>query len=100
MKVIAPFPMVRQLLLQKELGEKRENWVTSLQEYDIEIKPAKIVRRKGFCKLLTWEFNIPAEGDTSNNEHIYEVSVIEVDSQYADLIFLLERWICSSRTQL
>ena len=38
-KVIVPFPAVRQLLIQKELGEKRANWVTALQEYDLEIRP-------------------------------------------------------------
>ena len=31
-KVIVPFPAVRQLLIQRKLGEKRENWVTTLQE--------------------------------------------------------------------
>jgi len=40
MKVIVPYLAVRNLLVQKELGEKRANWVTSLQEYDIEITPA------------------------------------------------------------
>jgi hypothetical protein len=39
-KVIVPYPAVRNLLVQKELGEKRANWVTSLQEYDLEITPA------------------------------------------------------------
>jgi len=39
-KIIVPYPAVRNLLVQKELGEKRANWVTSLQEYDIEITPA------------------------------------------------------------
>ena len=37
-KIIVPFSAVRQLLMQKELGEKRDNWVTALQEYDVEIK--------------------------------------------------------------
>jgi len=90
MKVIIPFPAVRQLLMQKELGEKRENWVTSLQEYNIEIKPSKIVIGQGFFKILTGESNIPAEGDTGNNEHIFEVSVIDAKSQYVDLIFYLK----------
>eukprot|EP00253_Pinus_taeda_P030347 PITA_30347 len=57
-KVIVPFSAVRQLLIQRELGEKRENWVTALQEYDLEIKPAKIVRGQGFCKLLVGASNI------------------------------------------
>jgi hypothetical protein len=51
-KIIVPYPAVRNLLVQKELGEKRENWVTSLQEYDIEITPAQIVRGQGLCKLV------------------------------------------------
>eukprot|EP00253_Pinus_taeda_P016073 PITA_16073 len=49
-KVIVPFSSVRHLLIQRELGEKRANWVTTLQEYDLEIKPAKIVRGQGFCR--------------------------------------------------
>jgi hypothetical protein len=51
-KVIVPYPTVRNLLVQKELGEKRANWVTSLQEYDLEITPAHIVRGQGLCKLV------------------------------------------------
>lgn len=43
-KVIVPFPTVIQFLIQWELGEKRANWVTIFQEYDLEIKLAKIVR--------------------------------------------------------
>jgi hypothetical protein len=51
-KVVVPYPAVRNLLVQKELGEKRENWMTSLQEYDLEITPAQIVRGQGLCKLV------------------------------------------------
>jgi hypothetical protein len=57
-KVIVPFSAVRQLLVQRELGEKRANWVTTLQEYDLEIKPAKIVKGQGFCRLLAGASNI------------------------------------------
>ena len=46
-KIIVPYPAIRNLLVQKELGKKRANWVTSLQEYDIEITPAQIVRGQG-----------------------------------------------------
>jgi hypothetical protein len=51
-KIIVPYPTVRNLLVQKELGEKRVNWVTSLQEYDIEIIPTQIFRGQGLCKLV------------------------------------------------
>jgi hypothetical protein len=46
-KVIVPYPIVRNLLVQKDLVEKRENWITTLQEYDLKIKPAKIIKGKG-----------------------------------------------------
>jgi hypothetical protein len=38
--------------MQKELGEKRENWMTSIQEYYLEITIAQIVRGQGLCKLV------------------------------------------------
>lgn len=51
-KIIVLFPVVRNLLVQKDVGEKRANWVTALQEYDAEIKPANIVKGLGFFKML------------------------------------------------
>eukprot|EP00253_Pinus_taeda_P036090 PITA_36090 len=51
-KIIVSFPAVRNLLVQKDVGEKRANWVTSLQEYDAEIRLANIVKGQGFCKML------------------------------------------------
>jgi len=89
-KVIVPFHAVRQLLIQRELGEKRANWVTTLQEYDLEIKPAKIVRGQGFCRLLAGASNIQEPGDTEYIEEINQISITYSKSQYADLIFYLK----------
>jgi hypothetical protein len=55
-KVIVPYPTVRNLLVQKEMGEKRENLMTSLQEYDLEITLAQIVRGQCLCKLVANSF--------------------------------------------
>ena len=52
-KVIIHYPAIRSLLIQKELGERRGNCVTSLQEYDLEVKPASIVKGQGLCKQMT-----------------------------------------------
>jgi hypothetical protein len=49
--VIVPYHVVRNLLVQKDLGEKRANWITTLQEYDLDMRHAKIVKGKGLCKL-------------------------------------------------
>ena len=69
-KVIVPFPTVRQLLILKELGEKRANWVIAQQEYDIEMKPAKIVRGKGFFRLITRASNKSTNEDSGNTVRI------------------------------
>ncbi len=50
--------------MQRKVGEKRANWVIALQEYDIDIKPVKIVRGKGFCRLLAGASNIPEHEDS------------------------------------
>ena len=50
-KVIVPFSAVRNLLVQKDLGEKRAHWMVDLQEYDLEIKPSQVVCVLGLCKL-------------------------------------------------
>ena len=50
-KVIVPHTTVRELLIQKEPGDRRGNWLTTLQEYDLEIKSAKSVKGQGLCKL-------------------------------------------------
>ena len=52
-KVIVPYPAVQSFFVQKELGERRGNWVTALQEYDLEFKPATIVKGQGLYKLIT-----------------------------------------------
>jgi hypothetical protein len=55
--------------VQKELGEKRANWVTSSQEYDLEITPAQIVRGQGLCKLVVdSETEQREDSDTSDLE--------------------------------
>lgn len=57
-KVIEPFSIVRNLLIQRDVGEKKANWVIALQEYAIEIKPMKIVKGQGFCKMLAGASNL------------------------------------------
>ena len=48
-KVIMPYESIRNVLIHKELGEKRAHWMTMLQEYGTEIKPSNIVKGQGLC---------------------------------------------------
>ena len=50
-KVIVSYAAIRNVLVQKELGEKRTHWMTTLQEYDLDIKPVNIVKGQGLCQL-------------------------------------------------
>jgi hypothetical protein len=38
--------------VQKYLGEKQAHWMTTLKEYDLEIRPSKIMKGKGLYKLV------------------------------------------------
>jgi len=51
-KVIVPHPAVRSLFTQHEMGERRGNWMVVVQEFDLDIKPAKLVKGQGLCKLV------------------------------------------------
>jgi hypothetical protein len=50
-KVIVPHPTVQYLFTQQEMGERRGNWMIVFQEFDLDIKPAKLVKGQGLCKL-------------------------------------------------
>eukprot|EP00253_Pinus_taeda_P013364 PITA_13364 len=86
-KIIVPFPAVRNLLVQKDVGEKRANWVTTLQEYDIEIKPTNIVKGQGFCKMMAEASRISE--NPSTKVQMCEVSLNDAESLYADIIYYL-----------
>jgi hypothetical protein len=94
-KVIVPYLVVRNLLVQKELGEKRANWVTSLQEYDLEITPAHILRGQGLCKLVVDSaVEQQEESDMSNlgqcDQSLIGCAQNLVSPWYGDIRFCLE----------
>lgn len=43
---IVPNTSVKTLLIQNEIGERRDKLITSIQEFDIKIVPMKLVRGK------------------------------------------------------
>ena len=93
--IIVPHLAVRALLTQKELGDRRGNWLSTLQEYDLEIKPTKLVKIQGLCKLAAeaqdlqmeeeegWENEV----DMLQNEVLYIPT--STNSWYNDLKYYL-----------
>lgn len=88
-KVIVPFSAVRNMLIQSDVWEKRANRVTSLQEYDIEIRPEKIVKGQGFCRMLGGASDLSTLQDSYDDVQVYEVSLNDTESSYVDIIFYL-----------
>jgi hypothetical protein len=93
-KVVVPYPVVRILLVQNELGEKRENWMTSLQEYDLGITLALIVRGQGLCKVvvdLVHELEIQINTSTINQHNQKQINCAQTtpNSWYENIRFYL-----------
>ena len=47
-----PNVIVKDILRQNEPNGKRGKWIVVILEYDIEIKPTKLIRGQGFAKLM------------------------------------------------
>jgi len=48
-----PSNMVKDILTQPDLEGKRGKWIAVLLEYDLEIRPTKLVKGQGLAKLMT-----------------------------------------------
>jgi len=48
-----PNAVIKDILTQADPDGKRGKWIAKLLEYDIEIKPTKLVKGQGLAKLLT-----------------------------------------------
>ena len=93
-KMIVRHSVVRYLLIQKETGDRQGNWLTSLQEYDLEIKPTKLVKGQGLCKLVVEALDLQESEEGWENEvDMFEREVIYIptstNSRYNDLKYYL-----------
>ena len=49
-----PNAAVKEILTQPDSKGKRGRWMEKIMEYDVEIKPTKLVKGQGLAKLLTY----------------------------------------------
>jgi len=56
-QIIAYVPSfyVREILVQPNIDGKRSKWVNNILEFDLEIKPTKLIKGQGLAKLLAEE---------------------------------------------
>ena len=50
--VFVPSVAIKDILTQAEPDGRRAKWIASLLEYDIEIRPTKLVKGQGLAKLM------------------------------------------------
>ena len=48
-----PNAVVKEILTQPDPGGRRGKWIVSLLEYDLEIKPTKLIKGQGLDQLMT-----------------------------------------------
>jgi hypothetical protein len=52
-KLMCLTPVVKDVLSQQDFLGTRGKWVLKIQEYNLEIKPTKIIKGQGLAKMLT-----------------------------------------------
>eukprot|EP00253_Pinus_taeda_P019901 PITA_19901 len=88
-----PNTVVKDILTQEGLEGKRGKWIASILEYDIEIKPTKLIKGQGLAKLMS-ETNFQAL-DINQLDDEPELATPQISETfmqspwYADICFVL-----------
>eukprot|EP00253_Pinus_taeda_P036245 PITA_36245 len=86
-----PNSVVKDILTQEGLEGKRGKWITSILEYDIEIKPTKLIKGQGLAKLMS-ETNFQAL-DINELENEKELATPQISE-----VFLQSPWQANDST--
>ena len=85
--------MVKDILTQEGIEGKRGKWIANILEYDIEIKPTKLIKGQGLAKLMT-ETNFQAL-DINELDNEQEMATPQINQAflqspwYTDICFVL-----------
>jgi hypothetical protein len=105
-----PTSSVKDILVQPDSDGRRGRWLTKIQEFDLEVKPTKLIKGQGLAKLLA-ESNFRAldinclqesDEDTDLNELDEETSPTQIEEKfissgwYKDIVFYLLNLKCSN----
>eukprot|EP00253_Pinus_taeda_P031142 PITA_31142 len=85
-----PNTVIKDILTQADPDGKRGKWIAKLLEYDIEIKPTKLVKGQGLAKLLT-QSNLDCI-DINLSTEISEISENEEEMVQINEKFLILEW--------
>jgi hypothetical protein len=92
-KAYVPYPAVKDVLSQQDCMGTRGKWVSKIQEYDLEIKPTKIIKGQGLAQILT-ERNQEAIQMGESEQINVMISELEHDEWYSDIVYYLKNLSC------
>ena len=76
----------------------RGKWVSKVQEYNLEIRPTKLIKGQGLAKMLTEgnekSLGIVCQNSESTLVRSTELQRLEQPQWYVDIIFFLENLTC------
>jgi hypothetical protein len=92
-KGCVPYPTIKDVLSQQDCMGTRGKWVSKIQEYDLEIKPTKIIKGQGLAQMLT-ESNQEAIQMGESEQTNVPVNELEHDKWYYDVAYYLNNLSC------
>jgi hypothetical protein len=87
-KIIAyvPSSSVKDILVQPDSDGRRYRWLAKIQEFNLEVKPTKIIKGQGLAKLLA-ESNLKALGinQLQENEGFLEIDELDITTPITEI---------------
>jgi hypothetical protein len=78
----------------------RGKWVSKIQEYDLEIKPTKLIKGQGLAQMLTkgneQALDLVCQNSQPRPALSPELQRLEQHEWYVDIIFFLSNLTCPS----
>jgi ribonuclease HI len=97
-KIIAyvPSTSVKDILIQPDIDGRRGKWIAKILEFDLEIKPTKLIKGQGLAKLLAesnykaLEINLINEQTESSNRGSQGNVPLSACPWYKDILYFLQ----------
>jgi hypothetical protein len=93
-----PSPAVKDVLSQVEGLGSRGRWIAKIQEYDLEIRPTKLIKGQGLDKMLTESNGRALDLVCQINDEEYPPNLLKLEQVewYTNIIFYLKNLTCPS----
>jgi hypothetical protein len=97
-----PSASVKDILIQPDIDRKRSKWIARILEFDLEVKPTKLVKGQGLAKLLVEsnckslgadfinDYSVDQQAELSDKSPQDSLSLAEC-TWYVDIIYFLQK---------